>query len=62
MRLGHSRTRHAGFRISTLALAIAAMRFWLSRLAGQHQQALEGQGSKDPAPFYRLWQLRSQAL
>jgi homoserine kinase type II len=45
-----------------LALTIAAMRFWLSRLAGQHQQALEGQGSKDPAPFYRLWQLRSQAL
>ncbi len=45
-----------------LALAIAAMRFWLSRLGGQHQQALEGQGSKDPAPFHRLWQLRSQAL
>lgn len=45
-----------------LALAIAAMRFWLSRLGGQHQQALEGPGSKDPAPFHRLWQLRSQAL
>mgnify|MGYP005750280715 CR=1 FL=1 len=45
-----------------LALTIAAMRFWLSRLGGQHQQALEGQGSKDPAPFHRLWQLRSQAL
>lgn len=45
-----------------LALAIAAMRFWLSRLGGQSQQALEGQGSKDPAPFHRLWQLRSQAL
>lgn len=45
-----------------LALAIAAMRFWLSRLGGQQQQALEGQGSKDPAPFHRLWQLRSQAL
>lgn len=45
-----------------LALTIAAMRFWLSRLGGQHQQALEGQGRKDPAPFHRLWQLRSQAL
>jgi homoserine kinase type II len=45
-----------------LALTIAAMRFWLSRLGGQHQQALEGEGSKDPAPFHRLWQLRSQAL
>ena len=45
-----------------LALTIAAMRFWLSRLGGQHQQALEGQGSKDPAPFHRLWRLRSQAL
>lgn len=45
-----------------LALTIAAMRFWLSRLGGQHQQALEGQGSKDPAPFHRLWRLRGQAL
>ena len=45
-----------------LALAVAALRFWLSRLAGQHQQALSGPGSKDPAPFHRLWRRRSAAL
>lgn len=45
-----------------LALTVAALRFWLSRLAGQHQQALSGQGVKDPAPFHRLWRRRSAAL
>lgn len=44
------------------ALAIAALRFWLSRLAGRHQTAIEGQGSKDPEEFARLYRLRSRSL
>lgn len=44
------------------ALAIAALRFWLSRLAGQQHSAIAGQGSKDPQEFARLYRLRRQAL
>ncbi|MCC1496063.1 homoserine kinase [Alcanivorax sp. 1008] len=44
------------------ALTIAALRFWLSRLAGQQQSAIAGQGSKDPEEFARLYRLRRQAL
>lgn len=44
------------------ALTIAALRFWLSRLAGRHQTALEGQGNKDPEEFARLYRLRSSSL
>lgn len=44
------------------ALTIAALRFWLSRLAGRHQTAIEGQGSKDPEQFARLYRLRSRCL
>jgi homoserine kinase type II len=40
------------------ALAVAALRFWLSRLRSQHQTALEGQGSKDPEEFARLYRRR----
>lgn len=43
------------------ALTIAALRFWLSRLAGRHQSAIEGQGSKDPEEFARLYRLRAKA-
>lgn len=44
------------------ALAVAALRFWLSRRASENQQALAGAGSKDPAPFARLYQRRVAAL
>jgi homoserine kinase type II len=44
------------------ALTIAALRFWLSRLAGRRKSAIEGQGSKDPEEFARLYRLRRQAL
>jgi homoserine kinase type II len=40
------------------ALAVAALRFWLSRLRGRHQTALDGQGSKDPEEFARLYRRR----
>ncbi|MEE4251844.1 MAG: phosphotransferase [Alcanivoracaceae bacterium] len=43
------------------ALTIAALRFWLSRLAGHQLRAIEGQGSKDPEQFARLYRLRRQA-
>jgi len=45
-----------------IALAIAALRFWLSRLAGRHKTALEGSGSKDPEPFARLYRRRLSAI
>ena len=44
------------------ALAVAALRFWLSRRASQHQSALAGAGSKDPAPFAQLYQRRVAAV
>ena len=44
----------------TLALQVAALRFWLSRLAGPVAEQSEGQGSKDPAEFARIfrWRMR----
>ncbi len=46
-----------------LALAIAALRFWLSRLgAEQPGEEVIGQGSKDPAEFEVLFRLRADAL
>src|SRR5690606_8726701 len=44
------------------ALAIAALRFGLSRLAGRQQSAIAGQGSKDPQELARLYRLRRRAL
>jgi homoserine kinase type II len=44
------------------ALVIAALRFWLSRLAGARQSAIEGQGNKDPEEFARLYRLRAKAF
>lgn len=42
------------------ALAVAALRFWLSRLAGPVAEHSEGQGSKDPEEFARIygWRIR----
>ena len=37
------------------ALAVAALRFWLSRLAGPVASHSEGQGSKDPEEFARIY-------
>lgn len=47
-----------------LALAMAALRFWLSRLetAQSQQQSLEGRGSKPPEEFAKKFQLRWQQL
>lgn len=45
-----------------LALPVAALRFWLSRLAGPVAQKSEGQGSKDPAEFARIFAWRTQDL
>jgi len=45
-----------------LALAVAALRFWLSRLAGPVSGESEGQGSKDPAEFARIFGYRFNAL
>ncbi|MDX1803079.1 MAG: homoserine kinase [Alcanivorax sp.] len=45
-----------------LALAVAALRFWLSRLAGPVATDSEGQGSKDPQEFARIFQQRLAAL
>ena len=44
------------------ALAVAALRFWLSRLAGPVSEHSEGQGSKDPEEFARIFQWRIAAL
>lgn len=44
------------------ALAVAALRFWLSRLAGPVAEHSEGQGSKDPEEFARIFQWRIEAL
>ncbi|MZR63198.1 homoserine kinase [Alcanivorax sp. DP30] len=45
-----------------LALAVAALRFWLSRLAGPVANHSEGQGSKDPDEFARIYRWRMKAL
>jgi len=44
------------------ALAVAALRFWLSRLAGPVSAQSEGQGSKDPEEFARIYRQRLKAL
>ncbi len=44
------------------ALAVAALRFWLSRLAGPVSDDSEGQGSKDPEEFARIYRQRLKAL
>lgn len=44
------------------ALSVAALRFWLSRLAGPVSEQSEGQGSKDPEEFARIFQWRIEAL
>jgi homoserine kinase type II len=41
---------------------VAALRFWLSRLAGPVSEHSEGQGSKDPEEFARIFQWRIAAL
>ncbi|MQX52046.1 homoserine kinase [Alcanivorax sediminis] len=46
----------------TQALAVAALRFWLSRLAGPVAEHSEGQGSKDPEEFARIYGWRVKAL
>ena len=48
--------------VMALALAVAALRFWLSRLAGPVSGESEGQGSKDPAEFARIFGYRFNAL
>ena len=45
-----------------LALAIAALRFWLSRLGAPAREQAIGQGSKDPEEFARLFAQRAAAL
>jgi homoserine kinase type II len=46
-----------------LALAVAALRFWLSRLGAEMPgEEVIGQGSKDPAEFEVLFRLRADAL
>ncbi len=49
-------------QVLALALAVAALRFWLSRLAGPVSGESEGQGSKDPAEFARIFGYRFNAL
>ncbi|MEE3320758.1 MAG: homoserine kinase [Pseudomonadota bacterium] len=44
------------------ALAVAALRFWLSRLAGPVSEHSEGQGSKDPEEFARIYGWRMKRL
>ena len=44
------------------ALAVAALRFWLSRLAGPVSEDSEGQGSKDPEEFARIFAHRIMHL
>ncbi|MEQ8259025.1 MAG: phosphotransferase [Alcanivorax sp.] len=48
--------------VLALALAVAALRFWLSRLAGPVSGESEGQGSKDPEEFARIFGYRFNAL
>ncbi|WP_101674297.1 homoserine kinase [Alloalcanivorax mobilis] len=48
--------------ILALALAVAALRFWLSRLAGPVSEQSEGEGSKDPSEFARIFGYRFSAL
>ena len=50
---------HTRFRAPSSA---AALRFWLSRLAGPVSGESEGQGSKDPAEFARIFGYRFNAL
>lgn len=45
-----------------LALAVAALRFWLSRLGAPPSEQAIGQGSKDPEEFARLFARRAAAL
>lgn len=45
-----------------LALAIAALRFWLSRLEGAAEAPVFGPGWKDPAEFEQLFLLRAAAV
>lgn len=45
-----------------LALVVAALRFWLSRLVGPVSGDAEGQGSKDPAEYSRIFGYRFEAL
>lgn len=44
------------------ALAVAALRFWLSRLGGPVASHSEGQGSKDPEEFARIYRWRMKGL
>jgi homoserine kinase type II len=44
------------------ALPVAALRFWLSRLAGPVSDHSEGQGSKDPEEFARIYRQRLEAF
>lgn len=53
---------HYDEEVLALALAVAALRFWLSRLAGPVSADAEGQGSKDPAEFARIFGYRFNAL
>lgn len=45
-----------------LALAVAALRFWLSRLAGPVSEDSQGLGNKDPAEFARIFGYRFNAM
>lgn len=58
--------RQQGGKVDTTllleALAVAALRFWLSRLAGPVSEHSEGQGSKNPEEFARIFQWRIEAL
>ncbi|UWN50269.1 Homoserine kinase [Alcanivorax sp. ALC70] len=48
--------------VLNLAMAVAALRFWLSRLIGPVPGDAQGQGSKDPAEFARIFGYRFDAL
>lgn len=49
-------------QVLELALAVAALRFWLSRLGGPISEESEGEGSKDPGEFARIFGYRFSAL
>lgn len=49
-------------KVLNLAMAVAALRFWLSRLIGPVSDEAQGQGSKDPAEFARIFGYRFEAL
>lgn len=53
---------HWDDQVLALALAVAALRFWLSRLVGPVSEESEGEGSKDPAEFARIFGYRFSAL